>query len=93
MNNIDDFFPNGFENWYETFYEVVDSITVALLGVTEYDENKVIKIQCTKDRGGLYELAKELTDGFEALYKGREWDGDYFDAVSEYLEKELYEQF
>ena len=32
-------------------------------------------------------------NGFEALYKGREWDGDYFDAVSEYLEKELYEQF
>lgn len=38
---------------------------------------------------GLNELAKELTDKFENIHQDREWDGDFFDEIEEFLEIEL----
>ena len=39
--------------------------------------------------GGFYELAQELTDKFEMLNKDREWDGDFWDEIEQFLESEL----
>ena len=47
------------------------------------------KVLEAQGRGGLYELAKELTDKFENKYKGKEWDGEFFDTINEFLEEEL----
>ena len=80
-------FPNGFESWYETFYEVVSEITF-----WTQDTSPPLKIKNIHNEygiGGLYELARELTDKFELLHKDREWDGEFFDEIDEFLETEL----
>ena len=91
MNNIDDFFPNGFENWYETFYEICAEITWLDKECTYFKYPKLAEVIEQSGRGGCYIFVKELTDKFEALYKDREWDGEFFDTVDDFLEKELYE--
>lgn len=78
-------FPNGFTNWIETYYLVVETITDSL----HLSGNKAYVIQESNGLGGLWDLAKELTDKFELQYKGKEWDGDYFDTIDEFLDKEL----
>lgn len=90
---IDDYFPNGFPSWYETFYEVVDNISLAFDQITfEWDSKRLQHIQDTQGRIGLVELAKELTDKFELKNKDRSWDGEFFKEIDEFLEKELYEE-
>lgn len=80
-------FPNGFDNWHETHFEVVTEINLQII------ENRPCKrIYETLEKighGGLYELAKELTDKFEEQNKGVEWDGDWFDAIQDFLSEEL----
>jgi hypothetical protein len=81
-------FPNGFTSWMETFYEMTSSITmelakephIGLLVAKRYEE---------QGHGGMYELAQELTDEFERLYAGRQWDGDFFDAIQDFIETKL----
>jgi len=34
-------------------------------------------------------LAEELTDKFELIYTDREWDGDFVDAVEDFIFDEL----
>jgi len=84
-----DMFPNGFDDWHETHYEISSRITE----MKEREGNTVpltiSLIQGKKGRGGMYELAKELTDKFEELNKGVEWDGEYFDAHDEFIEEEI----
>lgn len=74
-------FPNGFTSWMETHHEVVEHLT--LLAYVE--NSKVWKRIEEQGRGGLYELAEELTDKFEAENKGKEWDGDYYEAIQDFL--------
>ena len=82
-------FLNGFTSWYETFYEVVAKITYILH--TDLRETcRILKdITNMRGRGGLYDLAYELTQNFENYYQGKVWDGDYFDTIDKFLEKEL----
>ena len=80
-------FPNGFISWYETFYEVVANITFWREGVSL--PKRIKTVQEEQGTGGLYELAKELTDKFELLHKGREWDGDFFDEIDKFLDVEF----
>jgi len=81
-------FPNGFSSWQETHYEVVQAISEEYLK----DEPKGLVLECqeAKGHGGLYELAEELTDEFEKLHIGREWDGDFFEVISKFLIGKLY---
>lgn len=76
--------PNGFTSWYETHHEVVATIH------TEKPNSPVLKkIQLEEGRCGFYTLAKKLTDKFEKLNTGREWDGEFFEEVEKFLTKEL----
>ena len=82
-------FPNGFESWQETHFEVVNGITKELR--KDVFTSKVIeKRHEEQGTGGMYELAEELTDEFELLNKGRMWDGEFFDEIDEFLKKKLY---
>lgn len=81
----DAMFPNGFESWTETHHEIVSAIARN----PEDAHNKVNDIEATQGIGGLYEFAKELTDKFEEKYKGREWDGEFFDTIYEFIEEEF----
>jgi hypothetical protein len=83
-------FPNGFDNWQETHYEIVSEISFRVHG--SMINNKLDAILETQGRVGLYDLAKELTNKFENLYKGEDWiELDYFEAIDEFLRKELYD--
>ena len=81
-------FPNGFDSWQETHYEVVQAIT------TEHSKDNprgVVKERHdAQGHGGLYELAEELTDEFEKLIEGREWNGEFFDEFDAFLTKKLF---
>lgn len=81
-------FPNGLDCWKETYYEVVDAITVEM--VKDKPTGTAMKREESQGRGGLWELADELTNKFERQNKGREWDGDFFDELEVFLEKELH---
>lgn len=78
-------FPNGFNSWQETHFEIVSKITLALkngnVPITEHRENNGI--------GGLYELAEDWTNNFEKLSENKEWDGDFFDEIDEFFDNKL----
>lgn len=84
-------FPNGFESWYETHDEIVAGITSALsvTALQSVDGNLPDRVMYLGGTGAIYELGKKLTDKFEKLHEGREWDGEFFDEIEAYLEKEL----
>ena len=81
-------FPNGFESWQETHYEMVQAITLEI--EKPESTNTVWKIQNDEGSGGLYILAKVWTDEFETLHKGKQWGVDddtlYFDAFELFID-------
>jgi hypothetical protein len=84
-------FPNGFASWQETHYEVVAAITneIAYDHYSEFRDDLIRITLREKGHGGLYELANDLTDEFELLNKGREWDGEFFDEIERFLDEKF----
>lgn len=80
-------FPNGFTSWMETHHQVVEAITLNLS--KERYEGEVKRRYDAQGRGGIWELAEELTDKFEKLTHDHEWNGEYFDELEEFLTEEL----
>jgi hypothetical protein len=75
------------ECYLETHYQVVAAIERE---VDKDIENSVVwKRLETNGTGGLWMLAKELTDEFEQLHTGREWDGEWLDTLEEFLNGKL----
>jgi len=83
-------FPNGFDDWHETHFEMVKAIVEYLDKSTEGVIHKVAEEEGT---GGLYGLAKEWTNEFETVYVGKEWgvddDTQYTDAIDEFISNKL----
>lgn len=77
----DKYFPNGFASWQETHYEVVSTMTFYLHNYPE------IVIDGGTIR--LYELAEEWTDKFEELNKNREWNGEFFEEIDDFISEKL----
>ena len=75
------------DSYLETHFEIVSSI------IKELRRNdptaRVYKIFSERGTGGMYELAKYLTDQFEEKHKDTMWDGDYFDELESFLQEEL----
>lgn len=80
INMEDKRFPNGFESWCKTYYAIVDFLTFTSKVAKSYKQNG------TKE---MYELAKEFTDEFETLNKGREWNGEFFKEIESFLMKKI----
>lgn len=80
-------FPNGFASWQETHYEVVAAILFDDRHNPEHSAVSVIMERA--GTGGLYELAEKLTDEFEKINEGKEWDGDFFDEIDAFMEEKL----
>jgi hypothetical protein len=81
-------FVNGFESWQETHFEVVQVICEE---ISRDEPRGVVKERHeAQGRGGLYELANELTNEFEELNNGREWDGEFFDEIEKFLIEKLF---
>lgn len=80
--------PNGFDCWVETYYEIVSAIEKEM----QKDEpSGIARLRHdSQGHGGLYDLAKELTNKFEALNAGRVWDGDFPDAIEAFIQQNLH---
>lgn len=77
----------NFDSWQETHFEIVSAIknTVDINGTVA---NEIMKSTGT---GGMYDLARELTNKFENQYKNIEWGEEliYQDTIEEFVNKEL----
>ena len=95
-------FPNGFESWQETHFEIVDYLITTIINhendvhnTNEYvfgnekSYKQIINIAETQGRGGLYDLAKELTFEFENKFLNREWDGEFFEEINDFLNEKF----
>lgn len=71
--------------YLETHFEIVQFITRK---ENESSDNIVKRIASNSGTGGLYELAKEWTDEFEAKHKYTIWGEElyFFDTIEEFLE-------
>lgn len=81
-------FPNGFTSWVETHYEISSAIAL------ELDKNEgcsklITDILDQQGHGGMYELSESLTDEFETMNEGREWDGEFFDELWAFIESKF----
>lgn len=78
---VNDRFPNGFESWYETHYFV----SVHLSETEDVETSLAYHRTSRQGMGGLWELSEELTDEFEKINKGRQWDGEWMDELEAWL--------
>jgi hypothetical protein len=81
-------FVNGFRSWMETFFEVTSYINGE---VTLQDDCCEVVKAAMWGQGypSLYDLAEELTDEFEEINKGREWDGEFVDEINSFMSIKL----
>ena len=84
-------FPNGFDSWMETHYEVVQAITLKLADEDMEEDSALYERLEEEGTGGMYILSEELTDAFEEEYEGAEWGEklDYFDTIENFLNTKL----
>jgi hypothetical protein len=75
------------EEYLETYFEITMRITHSLADYGQPDF--VTKRYDNQGRGGVWELAKELTDEFQEIHKDKEWDGEFFDELDLFWEKKL----
>jgi hypothetical protein len=81
-------FPNGFSSWAETHHEIVSAITLAMEDPISMPIS-LEEIQLEQGTGGIWEFCIQLTDEFESLNRGREWDGEFFEELEEFINKNL----
>ena len=77
------------EDYLETHFEMVQAITLVMEDEDPDPENFIIKCHEEQGRGGLYLLAKYLTDEFQDLHANHQWDGDFLDEIESFLIKKL----
>lgn len=90
LKNSDNSLPTEicFNSWIETYFEVVSQITY-YWRQDKCESPLVLDRYESQGTGGLYELAEELTNEFQLMNEGREWDGEFFDEINYFLEKKL----
>ncbi len=47
------------------------------------------EILSTEGTGGIYDLCIDLTTEFEKIHEDRVWDGDWLDAVIEFVHEKI----
>lgn len=84
-------FPNGFDDWMETHYEISQTITLMLYDEDIDEDGILYKRYDEQGTGGMYMLSEELTDAFELEYEGAIWgaDFDYYDTLENFLNTRL----
>jgi Na+-translocating ferredoxin:NAD+ oxidoreductase RnfG subunit len=80
-------FVNGFESWHETHFEVVQAITIE--SAKKNPIGIVAETQSKQGFVGMYQLAVSLTNKFEKLNEGRQWDGEFHEEIWDFCQKEL----
>jgi hypothetical protein len=82
-------FPNGFDSWQKTHFEVVE----VLVYMRDLDEDKQPKgfAEALDQSAGeeMYQLAVDLTNKYEAQSKGVEKTRTLFDEIEEFVWAEV----
>ncbi len=82
-------FPNGFESWQKTHFEVVE-VLVYLRNLDEAETphgfTEMLDRSATDD---LYRLALELTNTFEKQSRSAQQEGTLFDQIEVFVQEEL----
>ena len=82
-------FPNGFESWQKTHFEVVE----ALCYMRDLEEDQQHKsFSEWLDRSAteeMYQLALQLTNKYEAQTKGKERVQSLFDEIEDFVGHEV----
>jgi hypothetical protein len=76
-------FPNGFTSWYETFFE----ISAYMIETCDVEGTIAHHYEMIGGRGMLYEIAHNLTDEFEYKHQLKNWDGEFFDYIDEFMKE------
>lgn len=82
-------FPNGFDDWHETHYQIVSEIT--RLRSKDSMPDRLNKVCEAGGTNGLMTHAKELTNEFEKKYESTAWgiDFDWYDTLEQFLQERL----
>lgn len=72
-------FINGFDSWYKTYYEVVRFLV----------SNKTL-VKSNDKTNGLKNLARDITDKFEAKYSCVEWDKNWQTTLKKFIKNYLH---
>ena len=84
-------FPNGFESWQRTHFEVVE----ALCYMRDLEDDKKVKsFSEWVDRSAteeMYNLALRLTNQYEEQTKGKKREQSLFDEIEAFVIKEVKE--
>lgn len=82
-------FPNGFESWQKTHFEVVE----VLCYIRDLDEGKtLLNLPDLLDNSAtddLYNLALSLTNKYEEQSKGKKRERSLFDEIEDFVWGEL----
>ncbi|MEK6829827.1 MAG: hypothetical protein AABY15_06940 [Nanoarchaeota archaeon] len=82
-------FHNGFHSWRDTFFEMVQAITIEW--VKPNPKGLVKEYHDEQGHAGLYDLAEMLADKFEKQFKGEKWEEkDYWEEIEAFVKKELF---
>jgi hypothetical protein len=82
-------FPNGFESWQKTHFEVVEVLCFMRdleEGVRPKSFDELIDRSATDE---LYNLAVSLTNKYEEQTKGRKREQSLFDEIEEFVWREV----
>jgi hypothetical protein len=83
---------DAFRGWAETHHEIVTIINYQInrdLDIFGDMPNLLDEILSTEGTSGIYDLCFELTNEFEKIHEGRLWDGDWLDAVIEFVQEKI----
>jgi len=82
-------FPNGFESWQRTHFEVVE-VLVYIRSLEEDNQPKTfdeaLDQSATED---LYKLALDITNKFEEQTKGKKRERSLFDEIEDFVWAEV----
>lgn len=77
-------FPNGFESWYETYFQAVEDVKER----SQVEGSNAWQVSQEEGSAGLWLLAKELTDTFEEKYRGHSWEnGTYYETIDQFFQE------
>lgn len=75
--------PGG--DYLETYYEMVSQLET----LKNQPGNQVADVYDHGGTGSMYEMAEEWTDEFQREHEGKQWNGEFFDAVDRFVENKL----
>ena len=82
-------FPNGFDSWQKTHFEVVEVLCyIRELEISEQPKSFTEMVDQTATEE-MYQLALELTNKYEEHSKGKTRTRSLFDEIEEFVWKEV----